>query len=64
MGRWPAGGGLDAGLGCVEGAAAESGGGRGRRRRPCSRSGQRRCRLEQRRANARGRAGDAAAGAG
>jgi hypothetical protein len=28
IGRWPAGGGLDAGSGSVEGAAAESGGGR------------------------------------
>jgi hypothetical protein len=57
MGWWPARGGLDAGLGYIEGAVAESGGGSGRWRRPDSRSG-------QRRANAWGRARGAAASAG
>jgi hypothetical protein len=36
---WPAGGGLNAGLGCVEGAVAESGGGRRARRIQHSRAG-------------------------
>jgi hypothetical protein len=45
MGRWLDRGGLDVGSGCIEGAAAESGGGRGdtmSRRRGVDASGERR----------------------